>query len=124
MNILYIEADPIQPEVIMDKEQKIFRIQGRSLLVDAENFYKPVINWLKEYVKNPLDNTEFVISFDYLNSSSVRRVVEMLVVLETLERSGKKVSVKWICSRGDEIIQEKGEEIKSVVYLPFEIELK
>lgn len=124
MDVYYVEADIIQPEVILDKDRNIFKITGKSLLIDAEEFYKPIIDWFKEYAKKPLDSTELNINFEYLNSSSLRRIIEMFVVLEKIKEKGEIVKIKWYYNKNDEIIKEKGEEIKSVVYLPFEIEEK
>lgn len=121
MEYYYTEGDIIEPEVILDKDKNIFKISGRSLLVNAEEFFNPIVSWVRDYVKAPNPETILEIDFEYLNSSSVKRIVEILVVFESLMEKGKTVIVKWYYHDNDEIMQEKGEEIQSVVYLPFEI---
>ncbi|PIE86205.1 MAG: nuclear pore complex subunit [Bacteroidia bacterium] len=121
MELLYIDSDIDSPEIIFDPENNKFEIKGRSLLINAVEFYAPVIEWLEEYIKAPNKSTCFDVTLEYLNSSTVRKLVEIFVLLETLMENGYDIKVNWYYYELDEIIMEKGEEIKSVVYLPFNI---
>jgi len=44
-----------------------------------------------------------------------------LIELEEIIRKGSKIYVKWYYIKGDSLMQDRGDEIKSVVLLPFEI---
>jgi len=58
---------------------------------------------------------------EYFNSSSARQVMEIIILLEKIQTNGHKVKVIWLYEEGDEMSQERGEEIKVVSKLPFDI---
>jgi len=109
------------PEVILDKENSTFKIAGRSIVEDPGEFYSPLYNWLEEYVKSPLSFTDFTFDLEYFNSSSARQIMEIIMVLEKINDTGKKVKVNWLYEEGDEMSKERGDEIKLVSKLDFEI---
>lgn len=109
------------PEVNLDSEANQFVISGRSLPEDAVEFYRPVISWVKAYVQSPNPDTEFQIKLQYFNSSSVKQVSDLLVTLEGIIKAGKKVKVTWLYEEGDELMEIKGQEFKSVLSIPFEL---
>jgi hypothetical protein len=56
---IILEKTKNSPEIIMDKENKTFKIAGRSIVEDPGEFYAPIYNWLDEYVKSPLPENLF-----------------------------------------------------------------
>ena len=82
----------------------------------------PISKWLKEYIQNPANQTTLQIYFEYYNSSTARRVTEMIFDLENISGMGKKVRVVWQYKSGDVVMMENGEEIGSIVDLPFDVE--
>ena len=109
------------PYLLLDKENNKFEISGRSLPEDAFEFYTPIHEWLESYVADPNPSTELVMNLDYFNSSSARNIVEMLFILEKITETGKEVKVTWLYQEEDDVMKSRGEEIQSVVELPFEI---
>jgi len=109
------------PEVILDKQQGIFHFKGRSIQEDTMAFYYPIIEWINLYAQNPNPTTEIVFEFDYLNSSSIKRISRFLNELETVVKKGKQVKVIWRCEPDDEDMQERAEEILVGSSFVFEI---
>lgn len=120
---IFLKGSDDTPEVLFDKAKGIFEISGRSLPEDIVKFYQPIQKWLKEYVEDPNDETEFVFHLDYFNTSSTRKIIELIFELENIQKKGKKVKVIWKYASDDELMEEKGSEIKSVIKLPFEMRL-
>lgn len=118
---LVIEQSKTSPWVHLDKEKNTFKLGGRSIVEDPNKFYMPVYEWLEEYVKDPNDETVFEFDLEYFNSSSARQVMKLIILLEEIEKTGKKIKVLWLYEEGDEMSQERGEEIKLVSKLEFEI---
>jgi len=118
---LNLEKSKNSPEIVLDKEKSTFRIAGRSIVEDPKDFYSPVYAWLEEYVKNPLKETIFVFDLEYFNSSSARQIMELIMLLEKIPETGNKVKVSWMYEEGDEMSKERGDEIKLVSKLDFEI---
>ena len=118
---LYIEETNETPFVHFNPAENIFEFTGRSLPEDVNKFYTPVREWVTEYVKNPNPETVLTFNLDYFNSSSARVIVKILVALESIPETGNKIKVVWLYKEGDELMYDRGDEIKSVILLPFEL---
>ncbi len=81
----------------------------------------PIYEWLEAYIADPNPETDFKFDLEYFNSSSARQVMKLIMLLEKLHIAGKKVKVVWLFEQGDEMSQERGQEIKAVSKLPFDI---
>lgn len=107
------------PQVILDKDKGIFSISGRSMPEDASKFYRPILNWLNNYLKDPNHTTIFNIELEYFNSSSIKQLLSVFQKLQQLSKNGYEVKVIWTYEEDDELIEAKGLEIKSLVELLF-----
>jgi len=116
-----LEPTKTSPEVKLNKTENSFKISGRSIVEDPNKFYMPIYEWIEEYIKDPNPLTEFQFDLEYFNSSSARQVMKIIILLEKIQTNGHKVKVIWLYEEGDEMSQERGEEIKVVSKLPFDI---
>lgn len=121
MDALDIRATNDTPKVLLDKENDIFEISGRSLPEDVVSFYQPVVDWLEEYKTQALGFTEFVFKYIYFNTATSKLIQDILYKLEELHESGKEVQVLWYYEEDDEDIQDLGEEFAENIDVPFEI---
>lgn len=108
------------PHVILDPDNEIFEISGRSLPEDVTAFYEPVLTWLDEYAQNPNSKTAFTFRLVYFNTASSKLLLDILMKLEQMHEDGKSVIVKWFYPEDDEDMQEAGEEYADIVDVPFE----
>ena len=116
MEILNLEGTADTPKIILDKENRIFEISGRSLPEDSAEFYKPVIDWIARYAQQPNAATEFVFKLEYFNTSSSKLILDILSALEEIE--GMKI--RWCYPEDDEDMEEAGKEFSELVEIPFE----
>jgi hypothetical protein len=121
MEIIKIAATEDTPSVILDHENKIFEISGRSLPEDVVVFYQPVIQWLEELGKSPIENMELCIKLEYFNTASSKLILDILLKLEEIFEKGSPLKVKWFHLASDSDMKEAGEEYMEIVGLPFEI---
>jgi hypothetical protein len=123
-NSLRIKATEDSPEVNFNKDSGEFSLSGRSLPEDALEFYRPVKAWLKGYITQPNNNSDLKISLDYFNSSSVKQLLEIILLFEEIAASGKKASIIWCYTEGDDLMEIKGREFESMVEnIPFEFRM-
>ncbi len=94
-------------------------IEGRSLPEDAVNYYKPAIDWLKEYANNPSPKTTFDINIYYMNSASAKRIVDMLEILDGVKKHGYSVEVIWKYNGDDDECLDEGYEMARMCSIPF-----
>jgi hypothetical protein len=120
MDRLEIEATNSTPKIFFDKESGKFEISGKSFPEECRVFYSPVYVWLEEYAQNPNEETIFKFKMEYFNSASSLIILEILNILETIKKNGKKVTILWNHLSIDEDMLEAGEEYSDLVSLNFE----
>jgi hypothetical protein len=120
MNTIKIMGTDDTPSVILDAENEVFEISGRSLPEDVTAFYEPIINWLDEYSSSPNSKTIFTFKLVYFNTASSKLLLDILMKLEQMHEDGKDILVRWYYPEDDEDMQEAGEEYADIVDVPFE----
>tara|TARA_R110002072_G_scaffold66771_1_gene164234 strand:+ start:274 stop:648 length:375 start_codon:yes stop_codon:yes gene_type:complete len=121
MESLRLESSEDTPMVDFDTSTGVFKVTGRALPEDAHEFFSPIEKWLQEYIESPLDNTKVEMRIDYFNSASTRYIFNILMSFEDIVDAGKDVTVFWYYKSDDEMIEAKGEELESILELPFEM---
>lgn len=121
MEILKIESTEDNPQIVLDRESNIMEISGRSLPEDVNTFYEPMMSWIEEYTKDPLDVTVFNFKLTYFNTASSKIILDILTQFEEMIEEGHQVMVRWHFPQEDEDMMEAGEEYSEMVDVPFEM---
>ena len=108
------------PKIMLDAENEILEISGRSLPEDVSSFYEPVLNWLNEYAENPNKKTIFNFKLTYFNTASSKLLLDILMKLEEMHEKGNDIVIRWHFPEDDEDMAEAGEEYADIVDVPFE----
>jgi SiaC family regulatory phosphoprotein len=116
MEILHLEGTEDTPKIILDKGNGIFEISGRSLPEDSAEFYKPVLEWIGNYSKQPNPTTDFSFKLEYFNTSSSKLILDLLSELEDI----KGMKINWYYHEDDEDMEEAGKEFSELVEIPFD----
>lgn len=100
----------------------ILEIKGKSIPENSLEFYRPVFEWLDNYIQSPPLKTELKISLEYFNTSSSKCLLDIFRRLEIINLSGKSVvKVYWYYDADDEDMMEAGEDYQALVKVPFEL---
>ena len=121
MENLLIDSTEDSPQVILNREDNILELSGRSLPEDVNTFYEPVLSWIEEYAKNPLESTVFNFKLTYFNTASSKVILDILTQFEEMIEEGHQVLVRWHFPDEDEDMREAGEEYSDMVDVPFEM---
>jgi len=122
METIKINATEDTPNVVLDPVNNLFEISGRSLPEDVVVFYQPVMQWLDELDKAPIQNMLLSIKLEYFNTASSKLILDILLKLEAMFQKGTRLKVKWYFLSNDSDMKEAGEEYSEIVELPFELE--
>jgi hypothetical protein len=123
---LIIDKTNTTPEVILDPENKIYRISGESRPSDVREFYDRIILWLNDFrreltnskdLKEPIN---FRFHLEYFNSSSAKMILDICKILSILKLNGFNVTLNWCYDKEDIDMLEAGKEISEIVKVPFE----
>ncbi len=123
MESYFLSATQKTPQLKFDVVEGVFEISGRSIPENSIEFYKPLLNWLDEYVKTPKESTHLKIILEYFNTSSSKCLVEIFRRLEVLHKSGQELKIDWYYEKEDEDILESGQDFKEIMKLPIEMVL-
>ncbi len=110
------------PEVILDKDNSVFQVSGRSIVENAHEFYAPILSWLTEYFKSPNTSTNLVFNLDYLNSSSSLQIMKMIFIFEH-HKNNNDLKVIWKYESEDEMSRERGEELQDSTEINFDLQV-
>ena len=120
METLILEATNQNPYICFDPANNKFEISGKSLPEDSGEFYSPIIEWIDQYIENPIEHTDFHIKMDYYNTASARYISR---IVHTLDKMAKKHKVKifWYYRAIDEDMESMGDEFYENTDLDFEL---
>lgn len=117
---IFLKETPKTPKVDFKKDGKM-EISGVSLPYNSIIFYKPLLNWVEEYSKNPADLTKLNIKFKYFNPSSSKCILDMFKKIEYIHKAKGGVVVNWYYGEDDKDILEAGEDFESIICVPFKM---
>lgn len=116
MENFYLEETSKTPKLSFDQRTGKFLMSGRSIPENSIEFYRPLFEWLDDYVKTPSDKTSFDIKLEYFNTSSSKCLVEIFRRLERI--NSNSVVINWYYEEDDEDMQESGEDFKEIIDIP------
>lgn len=124
MENIILEGTGRTPAIIFDAAKGTLEISGRSIPENSLAFYKPLFDWIDDYVQSPRKETNIDFNLEYFNTSSSKCILDMLRKLERLAEDGHKANVKWFFDEGDEDMEESGNDFKSLINLDIELVMK
>ena len=108
------------PRLYFNSASGDFEISGRSIPENSIEFYRPLMEWLDNYVEQPHAETVLTVNLEYFNTSSSKCLIEMF---RKLEKAAEKAQVKilWHYEEEDEDMLESGEDFKKMIKVPIEL---
>ncbi len=104
MESLSITGTSSTPEVNFNTDGKL-SIAGRSLPEDVELYYAPLEKWMMAL---EADEVLFDINLEYFNSSSSKKILDLLKILDANTKV-KTIEVVWHYEEGDDDCLESGQ---------------
>ncbi|PWJ44700.1 DUF1987 domain-containing protein [Sediminitomix flava] len=122
MENFHIESSTYIPRIDFDANTNVLEIEGESYHEYTIEFFQPVFEWLKEYLSSPEREITFNFKMSYFNTSSSRRFLEILTMLEDYQTdSNGKVTINWYYEESDIDMLESGEEYADDVNIKFNL---
>jgi len=116
MTKLELKETVTTPYVLLDSDLGVIKLEGRSIPENVIDFYQPIINWIDNYSKEPKDKTEVHFKLEYFNTSSSKRLFDIMKKVESISAiEGKKVFINWYYEEDDEDIYFAGNDYKTLI---------
>ncbi len=113
MEPIILQPSEDTPEVILNPDERVFRIAKVSVPEDAFEFYQPIIEWLKAYGENPLSETVFEFDLEYVNTASNKQLMQLILVLDSIAQKAP-VKIKWFYESIDEDMLSLGKRFQKL----------
>ncbi len=110
------------PEVSYTSVSNLLLIKGKTFPENPAEFYFPIYKKLEEFIPGT-DKLIMETELEYINSSSVKMIYAMFNLLNKKYKDNPKGEYKviWKYKSDDTIMENKGEEFKEFLDLPFEL---
>lgn len=119
--VLKIEGTRSSPRVEGDPAAGLLRLSGDSYPENTFEFYAPLMDWLRRAIEEGEGPLRLEIALSYLNTGSIKSMMDMLDLLEEAHEAKRQVAVVWRCDAEDERAIELAEELLEDLTLPYEI---
>ena len=96
-------------------------ISGESFPEKTEEFYGALMKWLEQYmteIKGPVD---FSFNLSYFNTSSSKRILHIMILLQEYNEKGGKVKATWNYDPEDLDLEEDIEDLKLISKLDMKL---
>jgi hypothetical protein len=118
MKELHFEGTKKAPTIKYSKGH--FSITGCSIPEDSKKLYKPVLTFFEDVRNYQTDNFLVEIKFEYCDSSSLKWILNILVVIEK-HVPVYSSEIKWYYEYDDAEMLELGEFVQQRVKIPFKL---
>lgn len=116
-----IEATDRSPNVILDRQDSILRIDGRSYPEEGMDFFDPILVRFRtlQASENPIRVVH--VRLEYYNSATSKALAELFTSLVLAKNNGHDTKVIWEFEEDDDGIQEDIDMFIDAFDLPFDI---
>lgn len=112
-----VEATKRTPRIILDEGR--ICIGGRSIPVNPGEFYRPVYDWICDYIHQEIQDTSIEFGFEYINTSSTKWVYNIIKEIASMKELAGNIRIYWYYDKGDEDMCELGLILRSLVDCQF-----
>lgn len=99
----------------------VLSMQGDSYPENSYDLFSNVFEWVKSFLNEGDRPLVLELQLLYLNTSSIKALMDILDMLEDAHQSGRAVSVNWRYDQRNERVAELAEEFKEDCTFPFAI---
>lgn len=121
MNDLKIEGSQSTPAISSDYAAGVLEMRGDSYPENSFELFSPVLDWIEAYLRDGDRPLTLNLQLLYLNTSSVKAMMDIFDILEEAYGKGRKVAVNWYYDEQNERVAELAEEFKEDCTFPFNV---
>jgi hypothetical protein len=121
MENLIIEGTQSTPRIDCDFAAGSVEMHGDSYPENSFELFSPVTGWIEAFLASGERELMLNLYLLYLNTSSVKAMMDIFDLLEEAYRNGRQVAVNWHYDEENERVAELAEEFKEDCSFPFAI---
>lgn len=121
MSNIELSATASTPAVLTDSDAGTMEMRGDSYPENSFEFFAPIVEWVQNHLQTPDASLQIALHLLYLNTSSVRAMMDIFELLEDAHNENHSVAVQWFYDKDNDRIAELAEEFKEDCTFPFDI---
>jgi hypothetical protein len=121
MNDFSIPGTQSTPKIEANWEQGVLVMQGDSYPENAFELFSRVVDWVERFLADTDRLLQLELRLLYLNTSSVKTMMDIFDLLEAAHKDGRKVVGHWYYDHRNERVAQLAEEFKEDFSFPFNI---
>jgi len=121
MKQLSIPGTQSTPAIEADWDSGVLSMQGDSYPENSYELFQQVFDWVSRFLAEENRPLTLELALLYLNTSSIKAMMDIFDLLEEAHGEGKAVAVNWRYDRRNERVAELAEEFKEDCSFPFAI---
>lgn len=121
MKDLKIVSTQSTPLIETDSHRGVVYMEGDSYPENSFEFYSELVAWVTSYLKDNERPMTVELALLYLNTSSIKVMMDIFDEMEEMYQADRQVSVKWFYDEDNERVAELAEEFKEDCSFPFDI---
>lgn len=124
MDNLDLPQTPSTPAILADWNKGVVQMKGDSYPENSFELFQPLIDWVDAFLAQAGSPLHLELELVYLNTSSIRSMMDIFDLLEAAHKSGKTVSTRWSYDMTNERVGQLAEEFREDCTFPFTIDSK
>lgn len=121
MENINIPSTQSTPSIQTDFRNGVVEMRGDSYPENSFELFSPVLDWIDAYLRDDARPLRVDLHLLYLNTSSVKAMMDIFELLEQAHRAGRDVCVNWYYDEQNERVAELAEEFREDCSFPFDI---
>ncbi|KAF0815235.1 hypothetical protein IGB42_00313 [Andreprevotia sp. IGB-42] len=121
MTDLRIAATQATPEIHTDHAAGLLTMRGDSYPENSFELFSPLLEWVDGFLASGDAPLTVNLHLLYLNTSSVKVMMDIFDALEDAHANGREVTVHWHYDQENERVAELAEEFREDCSFPFHI---
>lgn len=121
MNDFSIPGSQSTPAIQSDWEKGTVSMQGDSYPENSYELFHQVYEWIERFLGEAAHPLNLELRLLYLNTSSIKAMMDIFDLLEAAYQEGRQVAVNWYYDIRNERVVELAEEFKEDCTFPFSI---
>ncbi|MCJ1887506.1 biofilm regulation phosphoprotein SiaC [Pseudomonas sp. LA21] len=122
MTELNITGTQSTPAIQGDWQAGTLTMQGDSYPENSYELFGQVIEWVERFLAQEQRPLALDLRLLYLNTSSIKAMMDIFDLLEEAHRAGRAATVTWHYDRRNERVAELAEEFREDCTFPFVIQ--
>lgn len=121
MTVLNIDGTQSTPAIQGDWDAGVLAMQGDSYPENSFELFGQVIDWVERFLREEDRPLVLELRLLYLNTSSIKALMDIFDLLEDAHRDARPVGVNWYYDSRNERVAELAEEFREDCSFPFAI---